>query len=121
MPPDSILSAPAGTVLADGFRFQIFQATPTPNGVVQRAWFNKHQVAANIAGSGSLPFLLRKTQPVAAGDAVTVEARSLVTPAHASIARIQVCLFGVLLDVAQSSPPMQGPVQTSAQGPSISV
>ncbi len=106
-----VLSAAPGTVVAAGFRFQIFQATPTKNGVAQRAWFNKHQVQQNLAGTGQLPLLLRKTQPVAAGDAITIEVRSLVTPAAGQVTRIQLCLFGVLLDGVAQAPP---PVQTSA-------
>jgi hypothetical protein len=91
-------NAAPGAVVAAGFRFQVLQG----HGQVQRQWFNKHQIQQNVIGTAALPFLLRKTQFVAAGDSVTVEIKSLVTPAQANVTRIQVCLVGVI--VPQDSP-----------------
>jgi hypothetical protein len=91
-------NAAPGAVVALGFRFQVLQG----HGQVQRQWFNKHQIQQNVIGTAALPFLLRKTQFVAAGDSVTVEVKSLVTPAQGNITRIQVCLVGVI--VPQDSP-----------------
>lgn len=91
-------NAAPGAVVAAGFRFQVLQG----HGQVQRQWFNKHQIQQNVIGTAALPFLLRKTQFVAAGDSVTVEVKSLVTPAQANVTRIQVCLIGVI--VPQDSP-----------------
>lgn len=86
-------NAAPGAVVAAGFRFQVLHA----HGQVQRPWFNKHQIQQNVAGTAALPFLLRKTYPVAAGDAITVEVKSLVTAAQANITRIQLCLVGVIV------------------------
>jgi hypothetical protein len=87
-------NAAPGAVVAAGFRFQILQG----HGQVQRPWFNKHQIQQNAAGTASLPFLLRKTHPIAAGDAITVEVKSLVTPAAGpALTRIQLCIIGVLV------------------------
>jgi hypothetical protein len=86
-------NAAPGAVVAFGFRFQVLQG----HGQVQRQWFNKHQIQQNVIGTAALPFLLRKTQFVAAGDSVTVEVKSLVTPAQANVTRIQVCLVGVIV------------------------
>jgi hypothetical protein len=116
-----VLNAAPGTVVAAGFRFQIFQkstvkdpSTGQPKSVT-RSWFNKHQIQQNVLGTGGLPFLLRKTQLCAAGDAITVEVKSLVTAAAGQVTRIQVCLFGVVLDTAMGTSP--GLVSTSAQMP----
>jgi hypothetical protein len=82
-----------GAVVAAGFRFQVLQG----HGQIQRPWFNKHQIQQNVLGTASLPFLLRKTHLVHAGDSITVEVKSLVTAAQANITRIQVCLIGVIV------------------------
>ncbi len=84
-------NAAPGAVVAAGFRFQIYQAHLGK----RRNWFNKPQISQNVLGSAALPFLLRQTQLIEAGDEVTVEIRSLVTAAQANITRVQVCLFGV--------------------------
>jgi hypothetical protein len=86
-------NAAPGAVVAAGFRFQVLQS----HGQVQRQWFNKHQIQQNVAGTAQLPFLLRKTHFVAAGDSITVEVKSLVTPAQANVTRIQLCLIGVVV------------------------
>ena len=86
-------NAAPGAVVAAGFRFQVLQG----HGQIQRPWFNKHQIQQNIAGSGALPFLLRKTHLVTAGDSITVEVKSLVTAVQANITRIQLCLIGVIV------------------------
>lgn len=85
--------AAPGAVVAAGFRFQVRQA----HDHIEKLWFNKHQISANILGTGSLPALLRKTHLVPAGNTVTVEVKSLVTPTPGNITRIQVCLIGVLV------------------------
>ena len=85
--------AAPGAVVAAGFRFQVKQA----HGQVQKEWFNKHQIQQNILGTAALPFLLRKTHLVPAGDTLTVEVKSLVTPALGNVTRIQVCLVGVIV------------------------
>jgi hypothetical protein len=86
-------NAAPGAAVAAGFRFQVLQG----HGQIQRAWFNKHQLSQNVMGSGALPFLLRRTHLVPAGDSITVEIKSLVTAAQANITRIQVCLIGVIV------------------------
>jgi hypothetical protein len=86
-------AAAPGAAVASGFRFQILHV----HDKTQRVWFNKHQLSQNVLGTAALPFLLRRTQLVDAGDAITVEVRSLVTPAIGTITRVQVCLLGVLL------------------------
>jgi hypothetical protein len=86
-------NAGPGAAVAAGFRFQVLQG----HGQIQRPWFNKHQIQQNVVGSGALPFLLRKTHLVTAGDSITVEVKSLVTAAQGNITRIQVCLIGVLV------------------------
>ncbi|MBZ5523569.1 MAG: hypothetical protein LAP21_15150 [Acidobacteriia bacterium] len=93
-------SVAPGAVVAAGFRFQILQTHRNPaNGLTtRRPWFNKHQLQSNILGTGSLPTLLRKTHPIDAGDTVTMEVKSMVLPpAAATICRIQICLFGVIV------------------------
>ncbi|MBZ5522260.1 MAG: hypothetical protein LAP21_08460 [Acidobacteriia bacterium] len=86
-------NAAPGAAVAAGFRFQILQSH---NGV-RRMWFNKHQIQQNVLGSGATPFLLRRTHPIALGDTLTVEVKSLVTAAQANVTRMQVCLFGVIV------------------------
>lgn len=116
-----VLRANPGTVVAAGFRFQILQASSARDPAtgqaknIQRPWFNKHQVQQNILGTGGLPFLLRQTQLCDAGDALTVEVKSLVTAVAGQVTRIQICLFGVVLNTAMGGSP--GLVQTSAQTP----
>jgi hypothetical protein len=95
-------NAAPGAVVAAGFRLQIRQLHEQ----IEKLWFNKHQISANVLGTGSLPFLLRKTHIVPAGDTLTVEVKSLVTPAQANVTRIQVCLVGVI--VPDDSPLLQG-------------
>ncbi len=102
--------APAAT-LANGFRFQVFQAhlDPITQKAVTMAWFNKHQLSGNVAGTSQLPFLPKQPQFVDAGDAVTVEVKSLVPASGGglnagTVARIQVCLFCSIPD----APPIQG-------------
>jgi hypothetical protein len=85
--------ASPGAVVAAGFRFQIRQL----HGQVEKLWFNKHQISANVLGSGALPALLRKTHLVPAGDTLTVEVKSLVTPTQGNVTRIQACLIGVIV------------------------
>jgi hypothetical protein len=94
--------AAPGAVVAAGFRFQIRQA----HNHIEKLWFNKHQIQQNVLGTASLPFLLRKSHLVTAGDTVTVEVKSLVTPANGNVTRIQVCLVGVI--VPPDSPLLQG-------------
>lgn len=94
-------NAAPGAAVAAGFRFQIYQAHG-----MRRPWFNKHQIQQNVLGTGQLPFLLRKTQLVYAGDQVTVEIKSLVTAGQANITRVQVCLLGVI--ILPGSPLLQG-------------
>lgn len=86
-------NAAPGAAVAAGFRFQIYQT----HGATRFPWFNKHQISQNVLGTGRLPFLLRKSQLVSAGDHITVEIKSLVTAAQANITRVQVCLLGVIL------------------------
>jgi hypothetical protein len=85
-------NAAPGAAVAAGFRFQIYQAHG-----MRRAWFNKHQIQQNVLGTAQLPFLLRSTQLISAGDQVTVEIKSLVTAAQGNITRVQVCLLGVIV------------------------
>jgi hypothetical protein len=85
--------AAPGAVVASGFRFQIRQL----HSQIEKLWFNKHQIQQNILGTSALPFLLRKSHLVTAGDTVTVEVKSLVTPAQGNVTRIQVCLVGVIV------------------------
>ena len=98
--------AAPGALLANGFRFQVAQThiDSTTGEVTTFNWFNKHQVSQNIAGTGALPFLLRQPMIVGAGDALQVEVKSLVPPTTGlnagTIARIQLCLFGVIPDLA---------------------
>ena len=85
--------AAPGAVVAAGFRFQVRHL----HGQIERLWFNKHQISANVLGTGQLPALLRKTHLVPAGDTITVEVKSLVTPTQGNVTRIQVCLVGVIV------------------------
>jgi hypothetical protein len=85
--------AAPGAVVPFGFRSQVRQLHEH----IEKQWFNKHQIQQNVLGTASLPFLLRKTHLVTAGDTVTVEVKSLVTPAQGNITRIQVCMVGVIV------------------------
>jgi hypothetical protein len=93
--------AAPGAVNAAGFRLQVRHA----HGTIERPWFNKHQLSANVLGTGALPMLLRKTHIVPAGDTVTVEVKSLAG-VGTNPTRIQVCLLGVI--VPEGSVLLQG-------------
>lgn len=64
-----------GVVDAAGFRLQMVHAIA---GGPLRRIFNKHQLAANVAGTGTLPFTFPEPYAFAKGDKLMVEVKSLV-------------------------------------------
>lgn len=72
---------------AAGFRLQIFHV----HGSEQHTLLLRHMLAQDITGTGSLPFVLKRTRVFERGDTVSIEVRNLSAVANATI---QVVLWG---------------------------